>query len=75
MKKKLALCFITLVEKYGWAIQKSSFAWTNQDSTFSDTQKNLKMFKDPRETFKIIMITRCKEKIKTNVTAHVLLLC
>ena len=24
-----------LVEKYGWAIQKSLFAETNQDSTFS----------------------------------------
>ena len=57
MKKKLALCFIILVEKYGWAIQKSLFAWTNQDSTFSHTQKNSKMFKDPSETFKIIMIT------------------
>ena len=33
-----------LVEKYGWAIQKSLFAQTNQDSTFSDTHENLKMF-------------------------------
>ena len=32
------------VEKYGWAIQKSLFAWTNQDSTFSHTYENLKMF-------------------------------
>ena len=27
-----------LVEKYGWAIQKSLFAETNQDSTFSHTR-------------------------------------
>ena len=33
-----------LVEKYGWAIQKSLFAETNQDSTFSHTRKNSKMF-------------------------------
>ena len=33
-----------LVEKYGWAIQKSLFAQTNQDSTFSHTRNNSKMF-------------------------------
>ena len=32
------------VEKYGWAIQKSLFAYTNQDSTFSYTRENSKMF-------------------------------
>ena len=29
-------------EKYGWAIQKSLFAWTNQDCTFSHTHENSK---------------------------------
>ena len=33
-----------LVKKYGWAIQKSLFAETNQDSTFSHTRENSKMF-------------------------------
>ena len=33
-----------LIEKYGWAIQKSLVAQTSQDSTFSDTHKNSKMF-------------------------------
>ena len=33
-----------LVEKYGWAIQKSLFAETNQGSTFSHTRENSKMF-------------------------------
>ena len=33
-----------LVKKYGWAIQKSLFAETNQDSTFSHTRENLKIF-------------------------------
>ena len=33
-----------LVEKYGWAIQKSFFAETNQDSTFSHTREDSKMF-------------------------------
>ena len=32
------------VEKYDCAIQKSLFAWTNQDSTFSLTRENSKMF-------------------------------
>ena len=32
------------VEKYDWAIQRTIFAWTNQDSTFSHTCENLKMF-------------------------------
>ena len=32
------------LEKYGWAIQKSLFAETSQDSTFSHTRKNSKMF-------------------------------
>ena len=30
-----------LVEKYGWAIQKSIFAETNQDSSFSHTNPRL----------------------------------
>ena len=33
-----------LVEKYGWGIRKSLFALTNQDSTFSHTHENSKMF-------------------------------
>ena len=33
-----------LVEKYVLAIQKSLFTETNQDSTFSHTRDNLKMF-------------------------------
>ena len=33
-----------LVEKYGWAIQKSLFAETNQGSTFYHTRENSKMF-------------------------------
>ena len=33
-----------LVEKYGCRIQKSVFAEANQDSAFSHTRENLKMF-------------------------------
>ena len=33
-----------LVEKYGWTIQKSLFAKTNQDFTFSHNHENSKMF-------------------------------
>ena len=33
-----------LVEKYDWAIQKSLFAQTNQDSIFSYIHENSKMF-------------------------------
>ena len=32
-----------LVEIHGWAIQKSLFAETDQDSTFSHTRENSKM--------------------------------
>ena len=32
------------VDKYGWAIQKSLFTETNQDSVFFHTRKNPKMF-------------------------------
>ena len=32
------------VKKYGWAIQKSLFVYTNQDSTFSHTHENSKIF-------------------------------
>ena len=32
------------MEKYGWAIQKTLFTYTKQDSTFSHTHKNSKMF-------------------------------
>ena len=33
-----------IVEKYGWAIQNSLFAETNQDSTFPYIHENSKMF-------------------------------
>ena len=33
-----------LVERYGWAIQKILYADNNQDSTFSYTRENSKMF-------------------------------
>ena len=33
-----------LVEKYSYAIQKSLFTETNQNSTFSHTRENSKMF-------------------------------
>ena len=33
-----------LIEEYGWAIQKSLLALTNQGSTFSHTLENSKMF-------------------------------
>ena len=31
------------IEKYGWTMQESLFAYTNQDSAFSNTPKNSKM--------------------------------
>ena len=39
-----SLYVIMLVKKYGWAIQKSLLASTNQDYTFSHTCENSKMF-------------------------------
>ena len=40
-----------LGEKYGWAIQKSLFAETNQDSMFSRARENSKMFNITSEYF------------------------
>ena len=40
------------VEKYGWEIQKSLFAQTNQDSTFSHNRENSKMFNITSEQFR-----------------------
>ena len=42
-----------LAEKYGWAIQKSFFAYTNQVSTFSHTRENSKMFNITSKYFSI----------------------
>ena len=33
-----------LVKKYGWAVEKSLFAETNQDSPFSHNRENSKLF-------------------------------
>ena len=33
-----------IVEKYGWEFQKTLFSKTNQDSTFSGTHENSKIF-------------------------------
>ena len=50
-KKKLTISFfVMLVKKFGWAIQKKSFAKTNQDSTFSHTSDNSYMFNPFRPT-------------------------
>ena len=43
-----------LVEKYDWTIEKSSFAETNQDSTFSQTRENLNMFNLTSKCFSIL---------------------
>ena len=47
-----------LVEKYGWTIKKSLSAETNQDSTFSHTLENSKMFKMTSKYFSFL--TTCK---------------
>ena len=40
-----------LVDKYGWAIQESLFAEINQDSMFSHTRENTKMFNKTSKYF------------------------
>ena len=45
-----------LVEKYGWANQKSLFAETNQDSTFSHTRENSKMFNITSKYFSFFLV-------------------
>ena len=45
-------------EKYGWAIQKSLFAETNQDSTFSHTRESSKMCNITSKYFSFFNNTR-----------------
>ena len=45
------------IEKYSWAIQKSLFVKANQDSTFSHTRENLKMFNITSKYFSFLTIT------------------
>ena len=39
------------IEKDGWAVQKSLFTQTNQDSTFSHTRENSNIFNMPSKYF------------------------
>ena len=55
-----------LVEKYGWAIQKILFAETNQDSTFSHTCENSKMFNITSKHFSFF-----KNKPPANWVTHI----
>ena len=45
-----------LMEKYGWAVPKSLFAQTNQDSTFSHTSENSKIFNITSKYFNFLTI-------------------
>ena len=57
-KKKLALTLFCYVSREIWlAIQKSLFAQTNQDSTFSHTCKNSKMFNITSKYFDFLTIS------------------
>ena len=42
------------VEKYGWTIQKGLFALSNQDSTFSHSCENPKIFKITSKYFSFL---------------------
>ena len=42
------------IKKYDWAIQESLFPEANQDSTFSHTRENLKMFNINSKYFSFI---------------------
>ena len=53
------------VEKFGWAIQKSLFAQTNQDSTFSHTRENSKMFNITSKYFWFLNNSHLQAKSRT----------
>ena len=55
-----------LVKKYGYTIQQSLFAWTNQDSTFSHTRENSKMFNITSKNFSFF-----KNKPPVSWVAHI----
>ena len=54
------------VEKYGWAIQKSLFGLSNQDSTFSHTCENSKMLNITSKYFSVF-----HNKPPTSWVAHI----
>ena len=58
-----------LIEKYGWAIQKNLFAETNEDSTFSHTRENSKMF---YTTFLTINHLQAESRIKQGIFLYVI---
>ena len=51
-----------LVEKYGWAAQKSLFAETNQDCTVSHTRENSKMFNKLQNILAFLTINHLQAK-------------
>ena len=53
-----------LVEKYGWAIQKSLFAETSQDCTFSYTNENSKMFNIASKYLPFLTINRLQAELR-----------
>ena len=60
------LYFIMSVEKYGWAIQKSLFAQTNQDSTFTHIRGNSKLLNITSKYFRFF-----RNKQPANWVAHI----
>ena len=52
-----------LVQKYGWPIQDNLFAWTNQDTTFSHTRENSKLFNIPSEYFRLFNNKRPSSRV------------
>ena len=56
-----------LVEKYSWPIRKSLFAETNQDSPFSYTRENLKLFNITSKFFSFFNNNSDKKKIAKKI--------
>ena len=65
------------VEKFGWAIQKSLFAQTNQDSTFSHTRENSKMFNITSKYFWFFNNShlQAKSRIQQEIFLHDIPVC
>ena len=64
-------------KKYGWAIQKSLLAKTNQNSTFSHTHENSKMLNvtSKYSAFLTINHLQAESRIKQGIYLHVFPVC
>ena len=61
--KKKKPRFIISVDKCGWVIDENFLAWTNQDSTISNTRENQKAFNITSKYFSFLNIAHLQAEL------------